>query len=488
MKTVRIQILALAGAAILLAAVGVAAGYWLHADSVSVPPAAARVEPVAAEQPPPDRKPLYYQDPDGKPDYSPTPKKTADGRDFKPVYGDNGPPATPAAHAGKGKILYYRNPMGLADTSPVPKKDAMGMAYIPVYEGEDEAGVVTVSPARIQMLGVRTAPVEQRASLARTIRATGTIQADESKLALVTTKFDGVVQKLFVSTTGAPVHAGQPLARVWIQTPDVVTQMGPDVVTREIDLVIALQDKNPAAIAQAENVLRQYGIPDSAIAEIRRTGRATRFVTITAPRSGIILEKPAAEGMHFNTGDPLFKIADLSRVWLMANVQEQDLGALRVGESARATLVAYLGRTFTGKVDFIYPTLTANTRTGQARIVLPNPDGLLRESMYATVDISAPAATGGSVLVVPDSAILDSGTQQVVLVARGQGRFEPRAVRTGAHGDGYTQILDGLKAGEQVVVSANFLIDAESNLRAALQAFTTGNAKTSSTSSAGDRP
>jgi Cu(I)/Ag(I) efflux system membrane fusion protein len=480
--------LALAGAAIALAAVSVATGYWLHADSLSVPPTAARAEPLAAERPPPDRKPLYYQDPDGKPDYSPTPKKTADGRDFKPVYGGNGPAATPTKPAGKGKVLYYRNPMGLADTSPVPKKDSMGMAYIPVYEGEGEAGVVIVSPARIQMLGVRTAPVEQHASLARTIRATGTIQADESRLALVTTKFDGVVEKLFVSTTGAPVRAGQPLTRVWIQTPDVATQMGPDVVTREIDLVIALQDKNPTAIAQAENVLRQYGIPDSAIAEIRRTGRATRFVTITAPRSGIILEKPAVEGMHFNTGDPLFKIADLSRVWLMANVQEQDLGALRVGESVRATLVAYPGRTFIGKVDFIYPTLTASTRTGQARIVLPNPDGLLRESMYATVDISAPAAKGGPVLVVPDSAILDSGTQQVVLVARGQGRFAPRAVRTGAHGDGYTQILDGLKAGEQVVVSANFLIDAESNLRAALQAFATGNAKKSSTSSAGDTP
>jgi len=487
-KTVRIQILALACAAIVLAAVSVAAGYWLHVDSLSVPTAATLAEPVAAEQPPPDRKPLYYQDPDGKPDYSPTPKKTADGRNFKPIYAGDEPSAVSTKPAGKGKILYYRNPMGLADTSPVPKKDAMGMAYIPVYEGEDESGVITVSPARIQMLGVRTAPVEQRASLARTIRATGTIQADESKLALVTTKFDGVVQKLFVSTTGAPVRAGQPLARVWIQTPDVATQMGPDVVTREIDLVIALQDKNPAAIAQAENVLRQYGIPDSAIAEIRRTGRATRFLTITAPRSGIILEKPAVEGMHFNTGDPLFKIADLSRVWLMANVQEQDLGALRVGESARATLVAYPGRTFTGKVDFIYPTLTAVTRTGQARIVLPNPDGLLRESMYATVDISAPATTDGSVLVVPDSAILNSGTQQVVLVARGQGRFAPRAVRIGAHGDGYTQVLDGLKAGEQVVVSANFLIDAESNLQAALQAFTAGNAKTSSTSLSGDKP
>jgi Cu(I)/Ag(I) efflux system membrane fusion protein len=466
MKTV--QGVALALAAVALIAMGVVGGYWLHADTASTQPVA--VSP-AMEQPP--RTPLYYQDPDGKPDYSQTPKTTADGRAYKPVYGDQENAAASTPPKGPGKILYYRNPMGLADTSPVPKKDSMGMAYTPVREGDDETGVVTVSPARVQMLGVRTAPVEQRASLARTVRATGTIQPDESRLAVVTTKFDGVVEKLLVSTTGAVVRAGQPLARVWIQTPDTLSQMGPDVITRQIGLVIALQDKDPAAIATAENVLREYGIPDAAIAEIRRTGRATRSVTITAPRTGIIIEKPALDGMHFNTGDPLFKIADLSSVWLMADVQEQDLGALRAGAPATARLVAYPDRSFAGKVDFIYPSLTAATRTGRARIVLPNSDGALRESMYASVTIGT-QSSGGQILAVPDSAILDSGTRQAVLVAHGQGRFEPRAVHTGAHGDGYTQILSGLKPGETVVTSANFLIDAESNLRAALSAFNGG--------------
>jgi len=364
--------------------------------------------------------------------------------------------------------------MGLADTSPVPKNDSMGMAYIPVYEGEDESGVVTVSPARVQMLGVRTAPVEMRGSLARTVRATGVIQPDESRLAVVTTKFDGVVEQLLVSTTGAAVRAGQPLAKVWIQTPDTLSQMGPDVVTRQIGLVIALQEKDPAAIATAENVLREYGIPETTIAEIRRTGRATRSVTITAPRSGTILEKPAIQGMRFNTGDPLFKIADLSTVWLMADVQEQDLGSLRPGAPVTARLVAYPSRTFTGKVDFIYPSLMASTRTGRARIVLSNTDGALRESMYASVAIDTPQSSAGQMIVVPDSAILDSGARQVVLVAHGQGRFEPRVVRVGGRGDGHAEILDGLKQGESVVVSANFLIDAESNLRAALSTFNGG--------------
>lgn len=375
--------------------------------------------------------------------------------------------------SGGGKILYYKNPMGLPDTSPVPKKDPMGMDYIPVYAGDagPEAGIVSVSPARQQMLGVRTAPVEMRRDVTRQVRTTGVIQAEEGNIAAVTTRFDGVVDKLFVTSTGTPVHAGEPLARVWIQTPETMMQAGPDVVTRQINLVIALQDKNPSEIADAENVLRQYGIPDSVIEDIKRTGRVTRFVTVAAPRAGIVLEKPAVEGMHFNTGDPLFKIADLSNVWLIADVQEQDLGAIRVGQKVQATLTAYPGRSFSGTVDFVYPTLQANTRVGQVRIVLPNRDGLLKPAMYADVIIDAPSPSGKPMPVVPDSAILNSGARQVVLVVRGPGRFEPRAVRTGLHGEGFTQIVSGVAPGEQVVVNANFLIDAQSSLEAALRSF-----------------
>ena len=458
----------LATGALAIGAGGFAIGYWLHAPAPQ--PETAAAVPVAAPAAP--HMPLYYQDPDGKPDYSPTPKKTADGRDYKPVYEDTG--AAPAQPAAAKRILYYRHPMGLPDTSPVPKKDSMGMDYIAVREGDDQAGIVTVSPTRMQMLGVRTAPVESRTSLAGTVRAVGTIQPDESRYALVSTKFDVVVQKLLVSTTGTTVRAGQPLARVWIDTPDTMMQRGPDVISRQINYVFALQDKDPAQIAQAETILRQYGIPEATLEEIRRTGRAVREITLTAPRSGVVLEKPAIEGMRINTGEPLFKIADLSQVWLLADVQEQDLGKLKLGETARATLVAYPGQSFAGKVDFIYPTLTAGTRTGRVRIVLPNPGGALREAMYANVAIDTPASSTGTMLVVPDSAIIDSGTRQAVLIAKGEGRFEPRAVHLGAHGDGVTQLLDGVKPGEIVVVSANFLIDAESNLRAALSTFSGG--------------
>ena len=479
MQSVRVQPFVLAIAIVSLVGIGAGAGYWLHLGAPEAKPEASAAQSTATPQQPAPRTPIYYQDPDGKSDYSQTPKKTSDGRDYKPVYADAEPQLeSPAPKpAGRGKIIYYRNPMGLPDTSPVPKKDSMGMDYIPVHEGEDEAGVVTVSPARLQMLGVRTAPVETHSALSRSIRATGTVQPAENSLAIVNTKFDGFVQELFVSTTGTVVHAGQPLAQVWVQTPDVLTRMGPDIVTREVDYIVALQQHDDAAQARALQNLRNYGIPDSAIDEIRRTGQATRQITITAPRSGVIIEKPAIEGMRFNTGDPLFKIADLSKVWVMADVAEQDLGLIQKGQAAHVSFVAFPGQSFSGTVDFIYPALTANTRTGQVRIVLPNGDGRLRESMYATVAIDAPSGSGGSVLAVPDSAIIDSGARQVVLVAKGQGQFEPHAVKIGARGDGQVQILSGLKAGDQVVVGANFLIDAESNLRAALQTFTAGDNK-----------
>jgi Cu(I)/Ag(I) efflux system membrane fusion protein len=448
-----------------LAALAGLGGYWLRGAATPSVPNEQGTMPALA------RTPLYYQDPDGRPDYSSAPKKTVDGRDFRPVYSDNAMEQAATTPQGKGRILYYRNPMGLADTSPVPKKDSMGMDYIPVHDGEAETGIVTVSPGRLQTLGVRTAPVTQQASLAHAIRATGTVQPAESSLAIVSTKFDVVVQQLFVTKTGEEVRKGQPLARVWIDTPDTMMQRGPDVISRQINYVMALEEKNPAQIAQMESILRQYGIPDEAIAEIRSTGRATREITITAPRAGHIMEKQAIEGMRINTGDPLFKIANLSSVWVLADVPEQDLGSVRTGQIAQVSFVAFPGRIFSGKLDFIYPALNPGTRTAKVRIVLSNPDGLLREEMYASVSITASGASATAMLVVPDTAVIDSGTRQVVLVAKGGGRFEPRTVHIGTRGAGWAQILDGLKPGEQVVVSANFLIDAESNLRAALAGF-----------------
>ena len=392
--------------------------------------------------------------------------------------GSQAPPAhTQASSGGKGRILYYRDPMGLPDTSPVPKKDAMGMDYVPVYENEAgaEANVVQVSPERVQMLGVRTAPVQLRPALARTILATGTVQFDERRLATVTTKVGGWIEKLHVAATGEQVRAGQPLAEIY----------APDLVTAERDYLVVAQmgamaqgdmaHGDPALVTSAAlSRLRALDVPASEIARLRRTGKVARDIAVLAPASGIVTEKNAVLGMHIDAGMPLYKTADLSTVWLIAQVQEQDIGDVHPGEPAHASFVAFPGRIFDGTVDFIYPTLSMDTRTARVRVAMPNRERLLREAMYATVNIETPAnAARGQMIAVPDSAIIDSGTRQVVLVVRGQGRFEPRAVKVGAHGDSYTQILNGLKAGEQVVTSASFLIDAESNLRAALQSFTT---------------
>ncbi|MCW3476390.1 efflux RND transporter periplasmic adaptor subunit [Limobrevibacterium gyesilva] len=413
------------------------------------------------------RTPLYFRDPSGKPAYSASPRKDAQGRDYVAVYEDtDAPTATtasnphPAPVIGPGKVLYYRNPMGLPDTSPVPKKDSMGMDYVPVYQDEANvpAGTVAIGPDRVQMLGVRTEVVSDR-SMTRSIRAVGTIAVDERRLAVVAPRFEGWIEKLVVNTTGQPVRHGQPLFEVY----------SPELALAEQEYVMARQ-AGPS-IADATLIrLRNFGLPPDEIARLKRTGSASRTLILAAPMDGIVLEKTAIEGMHFASGDALYRIADLSTVWLLADVFEQDLAQMRPGEEGKVSIAAYPDQSFGGKVTFVYPTVNPTTRTTKVRIEIPNPDQLLKPDMYATVEIAAPVGPA-SVLAVPDSAVLDSGTRQVVLVERAAGRYEPRPVSVGRRADGYVEIRDGLKPGEKVVVGANFLIDAESNLRAALQSF-----------------
>jgi Cu(I)/Ag(I) efflux system membrane fusion protein len=428
-----------------------------------------------------ERAPLYYQDPSGKPDYSPTRKKDAEGRDYVPVYDEPGEapatrPPSSAAGGGERKILYYRNPMGLPDTSPVPKKDSMGMDYIPVYADEGSGavpGTVTISPERIQMLGVRTEAAALR-SMARIVRAVGTVAADERRIGVVNPKFEGWIEQLHVSTTGQAVRRGEALLEVY--SPDLVLAQREYLVARSAAADMAQADSiardNAKAIAAAAlSRLKNWDISADQLARLQRTGTATRTLTLTAPIGGIVMDKPALQGLHFGAGDMLYRIVDLSTVWLLADVFEQDLAQVRSGQSATITVQAYPGRVFEGRVAFVYPTVNAQTRTAKVRIEVPNPELLLKTDMYATVEIAAPAESA-AVLVVPGSAVLDTGTKQTVLVDRGEGRFEPRAVKLGNRGGGYVAVLEGLREGDKVVTGANFLIDAESNLRAALQAFT----------------
>jgi Cu(I)/Ag(I) efflux system membrane fusion protein len=411
------------------------------------------------------RQPLFYQDPDGQPFYSPGPKKNAFGKDYRPIFED-APAAIKPSGGGDRRVLYYRNPMGLPDTSPGPKKDSMGMDYLPVYADEgtqgDPPGTVRIIPGRLQTLGVRTEVAELRQTGGRTIRATGILQFDERNLATVTTKVSGWIEHLTVAATGDPVRRGEVLAEIY----------SPDLVASEEEYLVAAGMGGNIAQASMQR-LRALDVPEEEIGRLRRTGRSVRRIAIKAPADGVVIEKPVQQGMRIDAGEALYRTADLSSVWLIAQVQEQEIGAIVPGQRAQASFVAFPGRTFDGTVEFIYPSLSVDTRTARVRIVIANPDGMLRAAMFANVVLEA-APAPSPVLSVPNSAVLDSGTRQVVLIAHGEGRFEPRQVHLGAGGDDWVQVVDGLKPGERVVVGANFLIDAESNLRAALQGFADG--------------
>lgn len=440
------------------------AGYWLGMK---------RTEPVEMSATPTqaERKILYYRNPMGLPDTSPEPKKDSMGMDYIPVYADEAP-AAPAAQ-GERKILYYRNPMGLPDTSPEPKQDSMGMDYIPVYADEAaQPGQVSISPDKVQKLGVRTEPAAMR-ELARMVRAVGQFQVDERRLHTVTAKFEGYIEHLSVNATGQPVRRGQPLMQVY----------SPELVAAQEEYLIAWKGRETLASGTEESLtgvgqlaegalrrLRNWDISDAQLQRLQREGKATRTLTLYSPANGVVLEKVAVAGMRFMPGEPLFKIADLSTIWLIADVFEQDLAQVRIGQPVKIVVDAYPEKEFSGKIAYIYPTVVPETRTAKVRVELANPGGMLKPDMYANVQLDAGGGKAG-VLAVPDSAVIDSGTRQVVLVQRAEGLFEPREVRLGRRGDGYAEVLQGIAEGEQVVVRANFLIDAESNLRAALGGF-----------------
>ena len=451
-------------------AAGAAGGYW-YARPQPAPPLLA--PNVAASA---DRKIIYYRDPTGAPYWSAGPKKDARGRDYLPVYEDEEPTFGPGgeivkpapAKSAARKIIYYRNPMGLPDVSAVPKKDAMGMDYIAVYEGEaPDDKTVRISPEKIQRSGVRTEAVEKRV-IVRPVRAVGTVTHDETRLTVVTVRSDGYVEDLFVNKTGQHVRAGEPLFRIY----------SPDIQRAQIDLMVAVhaQQRGPSGSEADKNLegamqrLRNLGVPEARIREVREKGLNPRTLDWPAPAEGDVIEKRIINGQRVTAGMDLYRIADHSRVWLIADVAEADLGEIRPGTHATVTLRAYPAQPLESEVSFIYPELKAETRTARMRIELANPDNRLKLDMYADVVFHAGSA-GEPVLAVPASAVIDSGTQQVVLIAKGDGRFEPRRVKLGRRGDGYAEVLEGVATGEEVVTSATFLIDAESNLRAALQAF-----------------
>ena len=448
--------------AILAAGTG---GYWLGHNGVALPELMTRTSSAQPIRSAPSGPVIYYRDPDDKPFYSLEPKRTPDGRPYRAVlasedinFESTGAKAAMPAQPGSRRVLYYRNPMGLPDTSPVPKKDSMGMDYIPVYadEQQDEGKVVRVSPDRVQRSGVRTEAVEPRV-IVHPVRAVGTVAHDESRLTIVAMRSEGFIEDLFVNKTGEHVHEGQVLFRVY----------SPEIQKAQIDFLYGLSSTKDGPGQR----LRNLGVPEAHIRKLQETRTNLRTVDWLSPVTGDVIDKRVVSGQRVNAGDELYRIADHSQLWVIADVAESDLAVLKIGTRAVATVRAYPMQPFEGKITFIYPHLRAETRTARVRIEVPNPDGRLKVDMYADVMFQT-GTDEAPTIAVPVSAIIDSGAHQVVLVAKGEGRFEPRAVKLGRRGDEYVEILEGVTKGEEVVTSATFLIDAESNLKAALEAFT----------------
>jgi Cu(I)/Ag(I) efflux system membrane fusion protein len=462
-------------AAALIAAAGI--GFVAGAQRPLVP-GIAIVTPAVAEG---NSAPIYFQDPDGKPAYSLTPRKTGDGRDYRgvsvgaDVSFDEAAPDTlsPATTSAGGtterKIKYYRNPMGLPDTSPTPKKDSMGMDYIPVYEGEDsDDGSVKLSPGKIQRTGVKSEPASRRV-IRTLVRAPGTIQLDERRISVISMRAESWVQKVADVTTGTQVKKGQPLMEVY----------SPAVASAAAEYIATINSPTIGGVERYGRGSRQrlmnLDVPDAAIVAMEKSRTVPITIDWSAPRDGIVLERNAVEGMRAQPGDVLFRVADTSVVWAMIDIAERDLGALAVGQPVAVKARSFVNREFAGKISVIYPQVNRETRTARVRIELSNPDGALLPDMYVDAEINTGSPV--AVLAIPESAVLDTGSRQAVFVDKGQGRFEPREVKLGHRGDGYVEIRDGVTEGEPIVVSANFLIDAESNLKAALKGFSEAGAQ-----------
>ena len=437
-----------------------------------------------------ERTILYYRDPSGAPFWSDTPKQDRQGRDYLPVYDDEEPsfdqpaPKQQAPQATR-KLLYYRNPMGLADTSPVPKKDGMGMDYIPVYDGdESDDGAIKLSPGKIQRAGVTSAPAERRAIRAL-VRAPGTIQLDERRISVITMRAESFVQKVADITTGSRVTAGQPLMEIYSSA----------VAAAAADYLATINSRTTGGVESYGRGSRQrlinLDVPEAVISAMERTRTAPIAVQWSAPRDGVVLERNAIEGMRAQPGDVLFRIADTSVVWAIVDVTERDLGSIAPGQPVTVRARSFPGRGFSGTISVIYPQVNRETRTARVRIELKNADLALLPEMY--VDAAIDAGSPAPVLALPDSSVLDTGTRQTVLVDKGGGRFEPRHVKLGRRGDGFVEISDGINEGEAIVTSANFLIDAESNLKTALKGFAEGGAAQTTapsggTTGTGERP
>ena len=417
---------------------------------------------------------LFYRNPMNPQITSPVFMKDDMGMDYIPVYESELKGEAASVQPGdKGKILFYRNPMNPTITSPVFKQDEMGMDYLPVYENEvtgeapavEGHGKVTIETDRQQLIGIKTAKVAE-GSVGGEIRTNGRVAVDETRVRKINVKVEGFVERLFVDFVGKPVAKGQPLFSLY--SPEFVSAQREYLLALKTQQAMsqgAFQTSGSDLLEAARRRLQFWDVPQEAVDRLEKTGEPQRTLTLRSPISGVVTVKNVAEGSRITPADIPFEITDLSRVWVLADAYETDLGRAKVGMTAELTLQSSPGRIFKGRVAFIDPLLDPKSRTAKLRIEFPNPKGELKPEFFGEVVLKGIGRKG---LLVPRDAIMDSGTMRVAFVALGEGRFEPREVITGASLGEQVEILEGLKVGDDVVTRANFLVDSESRLRAAL--------------------
>jgi RND family efflux transporter MFP subunit len=373
------------------------------------------------------------------------------------------------------KIKYWVAPMDPNYIRDEPGKSPMGMDLVPVYEeegGEKEpASAIRIDPVTMQNMGVRLAKV-QRKQLVKDIRTYGNITYDETGIYTVNTKFSGWIEKLHVGFVGEKVRKGQPLFDIY----------SPELVTAQEELLLALQQYKSLSTSTYPSIregaqrlleasrtrLRYWDLTEGQISEIEQAGKTRKTLTIYSPATGVVIKKLAFEGHYVKAGEHQYEIADLSKVWVDVDIYEYELPWVHQGMPAEMELAYIPGRPFYGKVFYVYPYLNAKTRTATLRLEFPNPRYRLKPDMFATVYLKSTIA--GESLVIPQEAVIDSGVRQVVFVSLGQGKFQPREVKLGVEGNNDEfQVLRGLEEGEEIVVSAQFMLDSESRLQEAIQ-------------------
>lgn len=362
------------------------------------------------------------------------------------------------AHA-VGEIAYYTCPMHPSVKQPGPGACPIcGMDLTPVTRQEVESGVIIIDAARRQLIGVKTAQVERR-SIEKTIRTVGEVTYDEARLVDVSTKFSGWIEELYADSIGVRVKKGQTLFTVY----------SPQLYAAQQELLIASsRDRGPSAagllLDSAKRRLKLWDVPSRFIDQVLETRKAVRNVPIVAPATGFVIEKNVVEGSAIEPGARLFRIANLDKIWIEAELYESELPLVTKGQEAVVTLPYLPGTRFTGRVTFVYPYLSGETRTGQVRIELDNQDLELKPDMYATVEL---VTDRGERLVVPESAVIYAGPRRLVFIDLGEGRLRPQEIEVGIKTDDAYEVLSGLRSGDTVVTSGNFLVAAESRLKSA---------------------